>query len=301
MAATTRRIPAAKATSKRRSRLRDSRRRRSQTARALLSLQDPRRTALGHHRPVHLADRGGARPRPRHHGQSVSLYGDVSRVERVLPAVDSRRRAGEVRRAVEGSGHPRALEEGPGFRDLGRRARRAGTALRSRAPAPRRTSSTRASGSPRSRSCAATRIRWTPASTSWPTRAATSAASSTPCPKRMCATVMRLPWVAMASDGSAINLDAPGVPHPRNYSTAVRVLGHYVRDEKVLSLPEAVRKMTSLPARILGLDRSRTDQGRRSRRRRDLRSRRAWARPTRSRNRSRTPRACRTCSSTACW
>ena len=66
-------------------------------------------------------------------------------------------------------------------------------------------------------------------------------------------TVMRLPWVAVASDGSAINLDAPGVPHPRNYSTAVRVLGHYARDEKVLSLPEAVRKMTSLPASILGL------------------------------------------------
>lgn len=70
--------------------------------------------------------------------------------------------------------------------------------------------------------------------------------------------VMRLPWVAVASDGSAINLDAPGVPHPRNYSTNVRVLGHYVRDEGVLTLPEAVRKMTGLPASILGL----TDRGR---------------------------------------
>ena len=69
--------------------------------------------------------------------------------------------------------------------------------------------------------------------------------------------VMRLPWVAVASDGSAINLDAPGVPHPRNYSTNVRVLGHYVRDQKVLTLPDAVRKMTSLPATILGL----TDRG----------------------------------------
>jgi N-acyl-D-amino-acid deacylase len=69
--------------------------------------------------------------------------------------------------------------------------------------------------------------------------------------------VMKLPWVAVASDGSAINLDAPGVPHPRNYSTNVRVLGHYVRDEKVLALPEAVRKMTLLPASILGL----TDRG----------------------------------------
>lgn len=69
--------------------------------------------------------------------------------------------------------------------------------------------------------------------------------------------VMQLPWVAVASDGSAINLDAPGVPHPRNYSTAVRVLGHYARDEHVLTLAEAVRKMTSLPAGILGL----TDRG----------------------------------------
>ena len=69
--------------------------------------------------------------------------------------------------------------------------------------------------------------------------------------------VMKLPWVAVASDGSAINLQAPGVPHPRNYSTNVRVLGHYVRDEKVLTLPDAVRKMTSLPASILGL----TDRG----------------------------------------
>lgn len=70
-------------------------------------------------------------------------------------------------------------------------------------------------------------------------------------------TVMKLPWVSIASDGSAINLDAPGVPHPRNYSTNARVLGHYVRETKVLTLPEAVRKMTALPAGILGL----TDRG----------------------------------------
>ena len=75
-------------------------------------------------------------------------------------------------------------------------------------------------------------------------------------------TVMKLPWVAIASDGSAINLDAAGVPHPRNYSTNARVLGHYVRDEKVLTLPEAVRKMTSLPAQILGLkDRGQIREG----------------------------------------
>jgi N-acyl-D-aspartate/D-glutamate deacylase len=74
--------------------------------------------------------------------------------------------------------------------------------------------------------------------------------------------VMKQPWVAIASDGSAINLDAPGVPHPRNYSTNVRVLGHYVRDAHLLTLEEAVRKMTTLPASILQLkDRGQIRQG----------------------------------------
>ena len=74
--------------------------------------------------------------------------------------------------------------------------------------------------------------------------------------------VMKQPWVAIASDGSAINLDAPGVPHPRNYSTNVRVLGHYVRDEHVLTLEDAIRKMSSLPAQILGLrDRGQLREG----------------------------------------
>jgi len=74
--------------------------------------------------------------------------------------------------------------------------------------------------------------------------------------------VMRQPWAAVASDGSAINLDFPGVPHPRNYATNARVLGHYVREEEVLTLENAVRKMTSLPAQILGLrDRGQIREG----------------------------------------
>lgn len=74
--------------------------------------------------------------------------------------------------------------------------------------------------------------------------------------------IMRRPWVAHASDGSAINLDAEGLPHPRNYATVPRVLGHYVRDEGVLPLEDAVRKMTSLPAQILGLaDRGQVREG----------------------------------------
>jgi N-acyl-D-aspartate/D-glutamate deacylase len=65
--------------------------------------------------------------------------------------------------------------------------------------------------------------------------------------------VMQIPWVSIASDGSAINLRAPGKPHPRSFGTNVRVLGKYVREEKVLTLEDAVRKMTSLPAQTLRL------------------------------------------------
>ena len=43
------------------------------------------------------------------------------------------------------------------------------------------------------------------------------------------------------------------MPHPRNYGTNVRVLGKYVREEGVLTLEDAIRKMTSLPAQVLGL------------------------------------------------
>jgi len=54
------------------------------------------------------------------------------------------------------------------------------------------------------------------------------------------------PWVMVASDGG-INSD-----HPRGAGTFPRVLGLYVREKKWLTLPEAVRKMTSLPAKRLG-------------------------------------------------
>ena len=65
--------------------------------------------------------------------------------------------------------------------------------------------------------------------------------------------VMQVPWVSIASDGSGLNLKEPGKPHPRSYGTNVRVLGKYVREEKVLTLEDAVRKMTSLPAQTLKL------------------------------------------------
>jgi N-acyl-D-amino-acid deacylase len=65
--------------------------------------------------------------------------------------------------------------------------------------------------------------------------------------------VMQVPWVSIASDGSALNLTVSGKPHPRSFGTNVRVLGKYVRTDKVLTLEDAVRKMTSLPAQTLRL------------------------------------------------
>jgi len=61
---------------------------------------------------------------------------------------------------------------------------------------------------------------------------------------------------AICSDASARRSEGPlseGTPHPRAYGSFPRVLGKYVREDAILSLAEAVRKMTSLPAAILGL------------------------------------------------
>ena len=73
---------------------------------------------------------------------------------------------------------------------------------------------------------------------------------------------MKAPWVAIGSDGSVHKPDSvlskhSPAPHPRYYGTFPRVLGRFVRERGVISLQEAIRKMTSLPARVLGL----TDRG----------------------------------------
>jgi N-acyl-D-amino-acid deacylase len=68
--------------------------------------------------------------------------------------------------------------------------------------------------------------------------------------------VLAHPLVVVASDGYSLapygELSA-GKPHLRNYGTFTRVLGKYVRQEKVLTLPQAIRKMTSLSAEKFGL------------------------------------------------
>jgi len=67
--------------------------------------------------------------------------------------------------------------------------------------------------------------------------------------------LMAFDWLMFSSDGGAHPVpdpsDEPRPGHPRSYGSQARVLSKYVREENVLSLEEAVRKMTSLPARFL--------------------------------------------------
>jgi len=70
--------------------------------------------------------------------------------------------------------------------------------------------------------------------------------------------ILAWPFVAIGSDACFRCPDGPlseGKPHPRAYGTFSRVLRRYVIEQKVLSLPEALRKMTLLPAQRAGLDR----------------------------------------------
>lgn len=72
---------------------------------------------------------------------------------------------------------------------------------------------------------------------------------------------LRQPWTSIGTDAAASvtfgGVDALGLPHPRAYGTFPRIIGLYARDRHVLSLPDAIRKMTSWPAMRMGL----TDRG----------------------------------------
>jgi N-acyl-D-amino-acid deacylase len=74
-----------------------------------------------------------------------------------------------------------------------------------------------------------------------------------------------LPWVSFGSDASSPAAEGAFLlsqPHPRTYGNFARLLGKYVRDEKVIPLEEAIRKLSGLPAENLGLrDRGRLAEG----------------------------------------
>jgi len=69
---------------------------------------------------------------------------------------------------------------------------------------------------------------------------------------------IQLPWVSFASDAGSIAPEGvflKSAAHPRAYGSFARVLGKYVRDERVLTLPDAIRKLAALPSSNLGLAR----------------------------------------------
>jgi len=66
--------------------------------------------------------------------------------------------------------------------------------------------------------------------------------------------IMRHPLVSVAADAGVLDPDASSRPHPRGYGNNARVLARYVRDRKIITLEEAVRKMTSLPADYFRLE-----------------------------------------------
>ncbi|MEK7823000.1 MAG: amidohydrolase family protein, partial [Nitrospirota bacterium] len=70
--------------------------------------------------------------------------------------------------------------------------------------------------------------------------------------------ILKLPFAMIGSDSSARSFDgitAQGKPHPRGFGSFPRILGKYVREEKVFSLQEAVYKMTGLSAKTFKIER----------------------------------------------
>jgi N-acyl-D-amino-acid deacylase len=67
---------------------------------------------------------------------------------------------------------------------------------------------------------------------------------------------LSLPFVTIGSDSSVRSFSGvtcSGKPHPRGFGSFPRFIGKYVRDEGIIGLPDAIRKMTSLPAMVFGL------------------------------------------------
>jgi len=66
-----------------------------------------------------------------------------------------------------------------------------------------------------------------------------------------------LPWVSLCSDSGSLAPEEPftnSQPHPRAYGSFARLLGKYVREEKIITLEDAIHRMTGLPATNLKLD-----------------------------------------------
>ena len=76
------------------------------------------------------------------------------------------------------------------------------------------------------------------------------------------AIALRTPWVSVCTDSEPLNIRTATNAHPRAFGAFTRVLAKYVREDKVITLEQAVRQMSSLPANFLRLyDRGRIAVG----------------------------------------
>jgi N-acyl-D-amino-acid deacylase len=66
-------------------------------------------------------------------------------------------------------------------------------------------------------------------------------------------TILKQPWVCLGSDIGSYSTEARNTTHPRAFGTFARFLGHYCRDLNLLPLQEGIRRITSLPASLLGI------------------------------------------------
>lgn len=69
--------------------------------------------------------------------------------------------------------------------------------------------------------------------------------------------ILKHPWVCLGSDAGSFASETNKITHPRTFGTFARFLGHHCRDLGLLPLEEGVRRITSLPASLLGIDRQR--------------------------------------------
>jgi len=74
--------------------------------------------------------------------------------------------------------------------------------------------------------------------------------------------ILKYPYSMIETDGDLVNPQKSIFPHPRSFGSFPRVIAHYVRELKVLTLEEAIKKMTSMPAhQIKQVDRGRISEG----------------------------------------
>jgi N-acyl-D-amino-acid deacylase len=202
---------------------------------------------------------GRAKRRAPHHRGHVHLHRGLHRLRRLHPALVARRRLRRALQAHRRPGHPRAHDRGdagagPG---LGEPLPGRGYAAR---PAPRRVQERRAQAPDGKRLDEVMKIRGTDAENTILDLIAEDRTRVGVVFFLMSEDNVRkqvqLPWVSFGSDASSMAPEGvflKSSTHPRAYGNFARFLGRYVRDEKLVPMPDAIRRLTSLPAANLGL------------------------------------------------